>query len=89
MEAERCFVVIESKDAETGRWCECDYFTILKTPNEHPLGQIEPVMMERFDSRYTGYRTNKKHGTIDYYFENDLERLKCCIEKRCLDYWND
>lgn len=67
-------IIVESKNAISGRWVEFDYFHV---PYALSGKYMHCEMKDRFDADYLKYRTDKKSGTKYYYFENDVEMLRC------------
>lgn len=74
-----CTIVVECKDAESGRWCEFDFFEV---PSGLAGKHMRQEMKERYGASYARYRTNKKRGTQDFYFESDVETLRCYVEEK-------
>jgi hypothetical protein len=69
-------VIVEAKNAMNGRWTEVDFFEV---PNGL-RNRMSDEMLDRFNAHYVKYRTNKKRGTIDFYYESDVETLRCYFE---------
>lgn len=67
-------IIVECKNAESGRWGEFDFFDV---PNGLVGKYMRLEMNDKFNASYSKYRTDKKSGIKYYYFESDVETLRC------------